>query len=506
MIHLVPWLSSCRYESMSQISLARDTPPRRLPSGQSATFSVAAHRATSDNSIHWNCCSRPRSCYAAGAMLLLQQSKLRDLIQQRIRPKSTLISFGWRHITEQDRSLFALRTSDSEASHFSLPATPWLRSSRLLQRGMFSPHITESRIKIRPGTSWRRGIQHLESGTNAGPADSRPSLSKRMHGLRLRRHSESISSKMRSLFLVMLVIATLPAGAAAQQIQINAPTAANPARQCEPFNITWTGGTPPYTLAAFPVVNDTKTVVPIADSVNGTSQIWIVPFNAGESVQLGVADANGHQNGSASFFVAPGSGVPCLMVNASTSQSLSRTSIISSQTPFPSNSSTTALIASKRTSAAGPILGGVLGGAVAVLLIWWCIRRHLRLRSPIPPLDAEQIGEIRSASTLALDRPSPPALIESQAAMLEKLNAFVTALPAPESLSSGSSSSNRATETQLLAVVERVALLEAALTARGEALPPNYIVIDVWTGAHRGSDEMGGISDYVHMLANNFSY
>ncbi|KAJ7629089.1 hypothetical protein FB45DRAFT_919967 [Roridomyces roridus] len=139
--------------------------------------------------------------------------------------------------------------------------------------------------------------------------------------------------------------------------------------------------------------------------------------------------------------------------------------------PITSNNS------SRHATPIGPIVGGAIGGIVALLLlgglILWCRRRRARfnLRSerlpPTPPL-----GELRSGSRLALDRPALPAVIESQAAMLEKANALagsrVPAAPDPIS------SSNPVTETQFRAMADRLAVVEAALTARDEDLPPNY--------------------------------
>ncbi|KAJ7602378.1 hypothetical protein FB45DRAFT_1106494 [Roridomyces roridus] len=147
----------------------------------------------------------------------------------------------------------------------------------------------------------------------------------------------------------------------------------------------------------------------------------------------------------------------------------------------PSSTTSPSPVASKRKSAVGPIIGGVLGSSVVALLLvaWCCLRRRFRLESLIlkpslyliPP-----VGQIRSASKLALGQPAPSAVIESQAAMLQRANASSPALPAPEMPSVGISNPNPAAETQLQAVVARLALVEAALTARdaGEDLPPDY--------------------------------
>ncbi|KAJ7629097.1 hypothetical protein FB45DRAFT_1080683, partial [Roridomyces roridus] len=133
-----------------------------------------------------------------------------------------------------------------------------------------------------------------------------------------------------SLFLSILFIATLLAGAAAEDgIVVNAPTAAQPARECEPFEITWTGGSAPYKIQVIRPMTTPQSlgeIVLIADHVTGTSHTWIVAFDAGVSLVFTLEDAIGGENlggGSASdpFIVAPGAGSSCLPGVGSASQS-----------------------------------------------------------------------------------------------------------------------------------------------------------------------------------------
>ncbi|KAJ7609824.1 hypothetical protein FB45DRAFT_1010111 [Roridomyces roridus] len=198
------------------------------------------------------------------------------------------------------------------------------------------------------------------------------------------------------------------------------------------------------------------------------------------------------------------------------------------------------------------IAGGIVGGLVAVALIAltvWCMRGRIRQRfervppatSPSPaqagtPLAADRMELTRDGSTLALDRPVPPAVVASQVEMWEKMgsrtgreygsgaggsfsslpsssgagaarvpdkepqidfgsllwnNSTVAPAETPRthdpnasiaaSGGSGSASTSLpttpqpdpATAIQLRVMTDRVAQLEAALSARTE-LPPNY--------------------------------
>ncbi|KAJ7629095.1 hypothetical protein FB45DRAFT_1029139 [Roridomyces roridus] len=362
------------------------------------------------------------------------------------------------------------------------------------------------------GASWRRGPQLSDfpdglsvsqrRHTHDGPVSASAHRSSYPPtGLRLRRYSQCAFSQLHSLFLTILFTATLVAG----HVAINPPTAGNPAVECEPFNITWTDGAPPYQIMVLFYPGDGLPASTLAqfDGVMGHSQEWTVNAIANEALAFLILDANRYPNETQTFRVAQGLGASCLTVSSSEGTAPGSSTFLpgssslpASLTPSPSTSalghpgSTSDTLPSphKRKSPIGPVVGGVLGGLIVLVLIWWCIRRRsktrLRIRegllfnpspSPIPPLDAEQVGELRTDSTLALDRPAPPAVIETQAAMLEKANASVSAVRVPVVTSPvGRSGSNSATGAPLQAVVARLALVEAALTARAEDLPPDY--------------------------------
>ncbi|KAJ6555948.1 hypothetical protein B0H19DRAFT_1071091 [Mycena capillaripes] len=229
----------------------------------------------------------------------------------------------------------------------------------------------------------------------------------------------------------------------------------------------------------------------------------------------------------------------------------------------PTTSSTDSPAPSHKVNTAA-IAGGVVGGLLTIALIaitMWCMRGRFRFRierieekqkeravvDPVQPpapaavnADADRVNELRSPSALALDRPVPPSVLATQAAMWEKASSAAS-LPSssprvpeknpdidvaallwndphggphggsrsqssgtrhtptmsvasgsgggssvPTSSSAAGSGGSRSvrpdpsTEMQLRVMAERVAQLEAAISARGassppvDELPPNY--------------------------------
>ncbi|KAJ7629098.1 hypothetical protein FB45DRAFT_1059695 [Roridomyces roridus] len=63
--------------------------------------------------------------------------------------------------------------------------------------------------------------------------------------------SPSAFSKIHSVFVIAIFVPFLFASAAAEKLQItNAPTAATPLLECDPTEIKWVGGSPPYIALA----------------------------------------------------------------------------------------------------------------------------------------------------------------------------------------------------------------------------------------------------------------
>ncbi|KAJ7602376.1 hypothetical protein FB45DRAFT_678207, partial [Roridomyces roridus] len=78
-------------------------------------------------------------------------------------------------------------------------------------------------------------------------------------------------------------------------VAINPPTAGNPAVECEPFNITWTGGDAPYQIQVLfqPGVPLPPPAIAEFDGVMGHSQQWTVNAVAGEALSFYIKDATG---------------------------------------------------------------------------------------------------------------------------------------------------------------------------------------------------------------------
>ncbi|KAJ7494746.1 Endonuclease/exonuclease/phosphatase [Mycena galericulata] len=120
----------------------------------------------------------------------------------------------------------------------------------------------------------------------------------------------------------LLLAAVLVAGAAAQ-ITINTPSGTDEAAECEPFLITWSGGTPPYFIVSppFVFVETSPQTTPVAtfNGETGTQQTWTV--NATENSQLlfTIRDSNGLTATTGVFGVVAGSGDSCLTGSTNTS-------------------------------------------------------------------------------------------------------------------------------------------------------------------------------------------
>ncbi|KAJ7707690.1 hypothetical protein B0H17DRAFT_527994 [Mycena rosella] len=113
---------------------------------------------------------------------------------------------------------------------------------------------------------------------------------------------------MKSAILAAVVLAV---GVAAQGPTINTPTAANPAAECQPFLIQWSGGTPPWLVV---VQNSPPSGVAVADFGSRTDNevTWIVNASVGTSLLFSIKDNTGLPQSSAPFQVTTGSGDSCL--------------------------------------------------------------------------------------------------------------------------------------------------------------------------------------------------
>ncbi|KAF7308353.1 hypothetical protein HMN09_00683800 [Mycena chlorophos] len=115
-------------------------------------------------------------------------------------------------------------------------------------------------------------------------------------------------------FTRFLPAALLVAGVAAQNFTINTP-AQSQAQQCEPLQISWVAGTPPYFIILQSVQNDPITSTPFLNfgQQTGTSVTWpAVNATIGQQFILQAKDNTGVTVSSAAFTVVSGVGTSCL--------------------------------------------------------------------------------------------------------------------------------------------------------------------------------------------------
>ena len=75
------------------------------------------------------------------------------------------------------------------------------------------------------------------------------------------------------------------------QAQVNTPTGATAAIQCEVYQVTWTGGTAPYEIR---LLDDSQTFVEeIASDVTSSPYQWTVNEPSGDTFIITVVDADG---------------------------------------------------------------------------------------------------------------------------------------------------------------------------------------------------------------------
>ncbi|KAJ7762854.1 hypothetical protein DFH07DRAFT_939455 [Mycena maculata] len=92
---------------------------------------------------------------------------------------------------------------------------------------------------------------------------------------------------------------------------INAPARTHPAAECNPFLITWDGGTPPYLITVKTDPPGTNAVAEF-DDLSDTSITWIVNATVDSALFFQVRDSDGNTANSFAFDVSPGNGDSCL--------------------------------------------------------------------------------------------------------------------------------------------------------------------------------------------------
>ncbi|KAF7965890.1 hypothetical protein HWV62_44556 [Athelia sp. TMB] len=122
---------------------------------------------------------------------------------------------------------------------------------------------------------------------------------------------------MKTTFATAAVLAALIP--AALGLTINTPTNVV---ECEPFQFTWSGGTPPYFLSLIPAQGENP--IKQFPETSETSFTWIVDLQAGTNFNADIKDSTGTNAYAAAASIIAGSSTSC--VNTSVNDGGSATS------------------------------------------------------------------------------------------------------------------------------------------------------------------------------------
>ncbi|KAL0570349.1 hypothetical protein V5O48_011619 [Marasmius crinis-equi] len=177
-----------------------------------------------------------------------------------------------------------------------------------------------------------------------------------------------------------IALAVLSAFGALAQVTMNVPT--NLAA-CQPAQLNWSGGKPPYFISVQDANNPTGTALERFDNQQGTSLTWTVNFAAGTSIGFLLRDSEGSTSQTAAVTIQAGSSTNCIGKEGSFSNAGSSTTSSSQTSTTRGSSGTTASTSSEQPI--GAIIGGVLGGvavliATAVILVILLRRRRQKHR------------------------------------------------------------------------------------------------------------------------------
>jgi hypothetical protein len=117
---------------------------------------------------------------------------------------------------------------------------------------------------------------------------------------------------MKSVFLSLATVAVHAATAFAQAspgFTINTPSNVV---VCEPVLLSWSGGTPPYSLSVLPGSSPTGAALEDLGTQNGTSFTWDVNIAAGTQIGLTLRDSTGLIAQTAPFSVNSGADTTCV--------------------------------------------------------------------------------------------------------------------------------------------------------------------------------------------------
>jgi len=145
---------------------------------------------------------------------------------------------------------------------------------------------------------------------------------------------------------------------AQSQVTVNTPPQLV---ECEPIQITWSGGTGPYFLSVFPDGNPSVVLENLSNSsISGTTFTWEVNIASGQSVGFAVRDSTGVTGQSAAVGIQAGTSTSCVGQSVSgsaaagtTGSSPASTGGSSGATTTAASSSTSGTSASKSTGSSG---------------------------------------------------------------------------------------------------------------------------------------------------------
>ncbi|GAA5869815.1 hypothetical protein JCM16303_001805 [Sporobolomyces ruberrimus] len=153
---------------------------------------------------------------------------------------------------------------------------------------------------------------------------------------------------MRFFTSALVTIAAAATAAAQSGLTIATPSTLF---TCDPYLVSWMGGTAPYTIRVFPAQQLGAT--PLATLISGTSAntlTWTVNLAAGTPVTLAVSDSQGTTIGSAPVTIQAGTSTSCVGGTASTAASTGSAGATSASSSAVSTGATT--LSSTSTSSA----------------------------------------------------------------------------------------------------------------------------------------------------------
>ena len=155
----------------------------------------------------------------------------------------------------------------------------------------------------------------------------------------------------------------LPASRAADELELQVPQNAS---SCETLSLSWTGGTPNFTIAVLAPLDASQTFLHVPDR----SVQWFAKVRGGTDVTMEVSDSAGRKETS-TFSVTPGGNTTCL--NASETQ-LPHLPDDSTPIPLEPAPTTPPLPDSDSDSRTPLVVGLSIGAFVLVALLSWYMK------------------------------------------------------------------------------------------------------------------------------------